>query len=144
MGWFNYYGLIALVVIMVPNIICSLVDKEAFANKFENKALIILEQIGRYGCMLFMVFNVPYTYFGFWFENALLVYLICGGALLIAYCLGWIIFRKGKSKVKMLYLSITPTLLFLFCGITVSSIPLIVLSILFGIGHITISYKNSN
>ena len=61
MGWFNYYGLIAIVIIMIPNIVCSFVDKEAFASKFENKALIILEQIGRYGCMLFMVFNVPYT-----------------------------------------------------------------------------------
>ena len=143
MGWFNYYGLIAIIVIMIPNIIVSFLDKSAFENKYSNKFFLITEQAGRYGCMVFMVFNIPYTYFGFFFINALQVYLIIGGLLLLAYCVGWAIFRRGKSKAKMLFLSITPTILFLFCGVMVSSIPLILCSIIFGIGHITISYKNA-
>ena len=143
MSWFNYYGLIAVVIILIPNIICSILNKGAFENKFNNKAIIVLEQIGRYGCMVFMVFNIPYTWFDFWFENALIVYWAVGGTLLAAYCLGWLIFWKSKSLIKALYLSITPTVLFLFCGIIIASIPLIVCAILFGACHITISYKNA-
>lgn len=144
MSWFNYYGLIIIVIIMIPNLICMFCDKSVFENKYVNKSLLILEQIGRYGCMVFITFNIPYTYFGFWFDKALIVYLSVDGALLLLYCLGWIIFGKGKSKLKMLWLSITPALLFLFSGIVVSSLPLIVFSVLFGIGHIIISCKNSN
>ena len=143
MDWFNYYGLIAIVIIMIPNILCAVLDKSAFENQCKNKAIIILEQIGRYGCMIFMVFNIPFTYFGFWFGHALTVYLTVGGALLLIYCLGWIIFRKSRSLIKALWLSVTPTVLFLFCGVIVTSIPLIVCSGLFGIGHITVSCKNS-
>ncbi|MDE7329672.1 MAG: hypothetical protein K2N30_01050 [Clostridia bacterium] len=144
MSWFNWYGLIAVVVILIPNIIISIVDKQAFENKFEGKAVIISEQIGRYGCMAFMVFNVPYTYFGFWFDNALTVYLAVGGALLFIYILGWIIFRKGRSLFKMLWLSVTPSVLFLFCGAIVSSVPLIVFAVIFSVGHITVSVKNAD
>ena len=144
MSWFNYYGLIAVAIILIPNIISAVVDKDAFANKYNNKAILVLEQIGRYGCMAFMVFNIPYTYFNFWFDSGLMVYLIVNGTLLALYILGWIIFRKGQSAIKMLWLSITPTVLFLFSGVMLLSIPLILFSIIFGIGHITISYKNRN
>lgn len=143
MSWFNYYGLIAVVIILIPNILCSVFDKGSFENKVDNKPLIIFEQTGRYGCMAFMTFNIPYTYFGFWFENALTVYLAVGGTLLAAYCLGWLIFGKSKSIIKALYLSITPAVLFLFCGILVSAVPLTVCAILFGVCHIAISYKNA-
>ncbi len=142
MSWFNYYGLIAVAIILIPNLIIAIVDKGSFANRYNNKSIIALEQIGRYGCMLFMVFNVPYTYFNFWFDSGLIAYLIVNGTLLALYILGWIIFRNGQSATKMLWLSIVPTLLFLFSGIMLLSIPLIIFSIIFGIGHITISYKN--
>lgn len=142
MGWFNYYGLIAVAIILIPNIISAVVDKGAFSDKYNNKAILVLEQIGRYGCMAFMVFNIPYTYFNFWFGSGLVVYLIVNGVLLSLYILGWIIFRKGQSAVKMLWLSIVPTVLFLFSGIMLLSIPLTIFSLIFGIGHITISYKN--
>lgn len=143
MSWFNYYGLAAIVIIMIPNILCAIFDKSAFQNNYKNKPLEICEQVGRYGCFAFMIFNIPYTYFGFFFENALTVYLITGGALLFIYCLGWAIFGKSRSKIKMLWLSVTPAVLFLFCGVMVSSVPLILCSVLFGIAHITISYKNA-
>ena len=142
MNWFNYYGLIAVAIILIPNIIGAIIDKSLFENRYNNKIMLILEQIGRYGCIVFMVFNIPYTYFNFWFDSALIAYLIVNGTLLILYILGWIIFRKGQGTIKMLWLSIVPTLLFMFSGIMLLSIPLIIFAVVFGIGHITISYKN--
>ena len=142
MGWFNYYGLIAIIAILLPNILVAILDKSAFQNKSNNKVILIVEQVGRYCCMAFLVFNIPYTYIGFWFENALAVYTIVGAILLIFYYLGWVFYRKSNCAAKMLWLSVTPTLLFLFCGIMIVSIPLILSAIIFGIGHITVSYNN--
>lgn len=142
MSWFNYYGLIAVVLILVPNIISAVTDKELFKTKYICKTILVSEQIGRYGCMAFMVFNIPYTYFNFWFSHALTVYLTVNGVMLALYILGWIVFGKGRSAVKMLWLSIVPTLLFLFSGIMLLSVPLIISAVIFGIGHITVSYKN--
>ena len=142
MGWFNYYGIAIVAVILIPNIISAIVDKGSFENSYNNKAVLISEQIGRYGCMAFMVFNIPYAYFNFWFDSALNAYLIVNGALLVLYIIGWVIFGKGRKAIKMLWLSITPTLIFLFSGIMLLSVPLIIFAVVFGIGHITISYKN--
>ena len=142
MSWFNYYGLIAVVAILLPNIIVAIVDKGAFKNKYDNKAVLAVEQIGRYCCMAFMVFNIPSTYIGFWFDNALAVYLIVGGSLLAFYYLGWIIFRKSRCTAKMLWLSITPSVLFMFCAVMLVSLNLMFSSIIFGITHIAVSYNN--
>ena len=142
MGWFNYYGLIAVVIILVPNILFAIFDKAKSALRPQNKVFLILEQIGRYGCMGFMIFNIPCTYFNFWFDGALLAYLIGGGVLLLVYCLGWTVFKNGKSLASRLWLSITPAVLFAFCGIMLLSIPLLICSVLFAVGHIYISIKN--
>ena len=142
MGWFNYYGLIAVAIILIPNIISVVTDKNLYSSAHICRPIAISEQIGRYGCMAFTVFNIPYTYFNFWFDSALLTYLIVNGILLLLYISGWIVFGKGRSTIKMLWLSITPALLFLFGGVMLLSIPLIVFAVIFGVGHITISYTN--
>ena len=143
MSWFNYYGLAIIAVIMVPNIIFAIMRKDKFTNRYHNKAVEVLEQVGRYACLVFMVFNVPYTYFNFWFDNALAVYLCVNGALCIAYVVLWIVCWNKDGKLKALSLSIVPTVIFLFSGVTLASIPLIAFSILFGINHILLSYKNA-
>ena len=144
MNWFNYFGLIIVAIILIPNIISAAVDKKSFENKCRSKVMIVSEQIGRYGCMAFMIFNIPYTYFNFWFDHAPIVYLIVNAILLVLYILGWIVFGKGRKAIKMLWLSIIPTAVFLFSGIMILSIPLIVFAAIFGISHIIISYKNRN
>lgn len=142
MGWFNVFGLVAVTVILIPNIICAIVNKGAFENGNVSRPLLILEGIGRYGCMAFCVFNVPYTYLGFWFPEALSVYLIAGGALLVLYCLGWVLYF-GRGGGMALWLSVVPTAFFLFCGGMLLSAPLLLSAVLFGIAHITISVRNT-
>lgn len=143
MSWFNYWGLIAIAVIMVPNILCAVLDKGAFENSYRNKAVNTVEQIGRYGCFALMIFNIPYTWFGFWFDKAFTVYLAVGGALLLLYCLGWAVFWKKRTILRAVWLSVTPSVLFLFCGIMLRNIPLTVFALVFAVGHITVSCKNS-
>ncbi|MDE6000795.1 MAG: hypothetical protein K2G96_00515, partial [Clostridia bacterium] len=46
MGWFNYYGLAVMAVIMIPNIIYAATHKSDADTVYKNKAVIIAEQIG--------------------------------------------------------------------------------------------------
>lgn len=143
MDWFNYYGLAIIVIIMIPNIVFAFMHKDSFNNTYKNKAVEVLEQIGRYACFILMIFNIPYTYFNFWFDYALAVYLSVNGALLLAYLIFWIVFWNKNGKPKALALSVTPSLIFLFSGIVLLNIPLIAFAILFSVNHILLSYKNA-
>lgn len=143
MSWFNYIGLIMLVVLLMPNIICYMKNKDAFNNSNSiSKGLENIEKFSRLGSMFLLVFNIPYTYIGFYFDSALFVYIIVNSCLLLAYVLTWIILWKSNTCIKALLLSVLPTLMFVFSGIMIASIPLTILSIIFMITHIMISMKN--
>lgn len=141
MGWFNYYGLVIMAIVMIPNIIYAVKNKGG-GGEYHNKAVEALEQIGRYGCFVLMIFNIPYTYFDFWFDRALVVYLSVNGGLCLAYLIFWVVCRNSSGLLKALSLSIIPSCIFLFCGVVLANVPLIVFAVLFAVFHIYISCKN--
>ena len=143
MEWFNAFGLVFLVAIMIPNIIFALKQSDAFENKYRNKAAIIIEQIGRYGCIGFMIFNIPTTEPLWWPGEMLIAYLIVDTILVLIYWLIWILCRNKNNTFRALSLSIIPSVLFLFSGIMCRSLPLIISSLIFMPSHILISYKNA-
>ena len=83
MEWINILGAVFIAVIMVPNIIFTLKCKDGFENKWNNKGVEVVEQIGRFGCFGFMVVNIPGTWFGWWCEEAFAIYLIANVVLII-------------------------------------------------------------
>lgn len=143
MNWFNFYGLIFVIIILIPNIIFAINHKDGFENKYQNKTVEFFEQIGRFGCFILMFLSIPCACIGFWFDNAKFLYLLFGGIVVFLYCLGWIVFRNENSVRKSLWLSILPSILFLQSGVLMLNIPLIVLAVVFAVCHITISYKNA-
>ncbi|WP_051931781.1 hypothetical protein [Clostridium sp. KNHs214] len=68
MNWLNVYGLIIMMIIMIPNIIFAMKEKN-FESKYNNKVVEIIEQIGRFGSMGLMIFNISVLEFGYWFDN---------------------------------------------------------------------------
>ena len=54
MEWLNIWGMIFIVVIMIPNIIFAHKYKDGFGNAHISRIIICTEQIGRYGCIGFM------------------------------------------------------------------------------------------
>ena len=143
MDRFNLTGLIFVVVLLIPNIIYAATNKDGFAGEFHNKLVETGEQIGRFGCFILMFIQPSFVTLGYIYDGAQTLYLILGIVLLALYCGGWIVFRKGNSIAKALTLSILPSVLFLESGILTLNVPLIVLSVVFAICHITISYKNT-
>lgn len=143
MTWFNYIGLIIIAIIMIPNIVFGIKNKDGYQNTYNNKAAQILEQISRYACIVLMIFNIPYTWIGFYFSFAEIVYIIVNGLFVSAYCVIWVVLWKKSGIVKALLLSVIPSLIFLFSGIMIASIPLTVFAITFAVTHILISVKNA-
>ncbi len=144
MEWFNIFGLAFITAIMIPNIIFALKHKEAFENRYHNKTIEIIEQIGRFGCFGFMIFNIPTTWFGWWSDEAFAIYLMVDAVLIVLYCTIWVIYWRKNNVFKAMALSIIPSAIFLFSGIMCRSILLIISALLFAPAHIFISYKNAD
>lgn len=143
MEWFNSFGLLIMAAIMIPNIIFAATCKDGFGNKWNNAAVEILEQIGRFGCFGFRIFNIPGTWFGWWSDEAFAVYLVVDGLLAALYCGIWAVCFRKNSVFRALALSILPSALFLFSGIMARSVLLTISALLFAPAHIAISWKNA-
>lgn len=143
MEWLNVFGLIFIVVIMIPNIVFAAKYKDGFENKRNNKRVEIIEQIGRFGCFGFMIINIPGTWFGCWSDKIFAIYLIIDIFLVMLYCIIWIICFKKSSVFRALALSIIPSIMFLFSGIMNRSVLLVIAALIFAPSHIAISYNNA-
>ena len=142
MEWLNIFGLVFIIVIMIPNIVFAIRCKDGFENKWRNKVIEVIEQVGRFGCFGSMVFNIPGTWFGWWSNEAFAFYLIIDILLITLYCVLWVICWKKDNIFRALALSIIPSVIFLFSGVMSRSILLIFSAILFAPTHILISYRN--
>ena len=143
MNWLNIFGLIMVAVIMIPNILFAMKCKDGFVNKWNNKFVETVEQIGRFGCFGFMIINIPGTWFGWWSDEAFAVYLVVDAVLVTLYCVIWAVCFRKSSVFRALALSIIPSVLFLFSGIMSRSILLTIAAVLFAPSHILISYQNA-
>ena len=143
MEWLNVFGLVMVAVIMIPNILFAMKCKDGFVNKWNNKSVETVEQIGRFGCFGFMIINIPGTWFGWWSDEAFAVYLVVDAVLVTLYCVIWAVCFRKSSVFRALALSIIPSVLFLFSGILSRSILLTIAAVLFAPSHILISYQNA-
>ena len=143
MEWLNVFGLVMVAVIMIPNILFAMKCKDGFVNKWNNKFVETVEQIGRFGCFGFMIISIPGTWFGWWSDEAFAVYLVVDAVLVTLYCVIWAICFRKSSVFRALALSIIPSVLFLFSGIMSRSILLTIAALLFAPSHIMLSYQNA-
>ena len=128
---------------MIPNIVFAIRCKDGFANNYRNKTVELVEQIGRFGCFGFMIFNIPGTWFGWASNEVFALYLILDALLVALYCILWIVCWKKNSTFKVLALSVIPSVVFLISGVMSRSILLIAAALLFAPAHIFISYQNA-
>lgn len=139
---FNYFGIIFIIVLMLPNIYASIFKKELFVNKFDDRLLIKLENIGRYLCMILMVINIQDLYGGFKSVEAFVAYLGINIILLGLYYIVWFIFYKFNNIYKNMILGIIPSLMFIISGILQNHLLLIISGIVFAYAHLKIIWKN--
>lgn len=139
-GWINFFGLIIVVLLLIPNIIYAVKhrgEKQAPAGK----AARITEQAGRYGCMLLMVLNIGLIKFGFGSIIGLLIYLFGNLSLLLAYWVCWISYFKEPSKEIAMLLSAIPVAIFLISGLALRHWLLVTAAVIFGAARIYVAKK---
>lgn len=141
-SWINIFGLFIVVLMLLPNIIYA-IKVHNIENKCKNKIMNSLEQIGRYSSMFLMAFNIGIAEFGFSAATAFVIYYIGNIILLITYWLLWILFFKKRTLWISMSLAIIPTAIFLLSGITLRHYLLLLSAVIFGIGHVYVTYQNA-
>lgn len=138
----NLFGFIIVVIMLIPNIIYGIKFK-GLENKCTNKAMNVIEQVGRYGSMALMVLPLFVWEFGFSSVFMMFVYVLGNGILLFTYLLVWVFYFKKQTMGRAMILAIAPTCIFFLSGVTLYHWALVVAAIIFGVGHIYVTYRNN-
>ena len=141
-NWINIFGGVIVALMLIPNKIYALKNKEETPEK-SNIIIRIIEQVGRYACMLLMIVPLFVGEFGFSPLEFMFNYLIGNLILLVFYYIFWVLFAKNKSLDKALALAAIPTLIFINSAISVKHWTLLVFALIFGASHVYITYINN-
>lgn len=90
-----------------------------------------------------MIFNISLLESGYWFNNGKIIYMFLISVLAMLYCFVWFLYFRKSTMEKAMLLAIIPTIIFLISGIIQGKVLLIITAVLFGIGHIIITYNNN-
>ena len=140
-GWISVFGAVIVILMMIPNIIYAIRNKDK-TNLCKNWFMNLIEQIGRFACIILMWMPLLIWKFGFSSVFEMILYLIGNGCLLVAY---WIIFAcylKRKTRKRALALAVLQTCIFLLSGLLLHHWLLAASALLFGVGHIYVTEKN--
>ncbi len=142
MNWINLFGLIIVILILLPNLIYFYRSRSVEINH-KNKAMNVLEQIGRYGSMFLLAVNVGFNEFAFQSEGEFTLCLVITSILILLYWSFWLIYFKKTSIFTSMMLAILPGILFISQGIFLRYWLLLGTSIMFSIAHCYITYHNA-
>lgn len=141
-GWLNTYGLIIVVLMLIPNIIYA-VKFRGKENQCKNWVMNILEQIGRYSAMFLMIFHIGIAEYGLSSISSFFIYIYGNSVLMLAYWISWLLFFAKRTYAKQIALAIIPPIIFLLNGILLRHVLLIIAAVIFGVGHIYVTNKNA-
>ncbi len=143
MNWINVLGLIIVLFMLIPNIVYAYKNKNT-VNLCDHKIMNIIEQIGRYSSMFLMVFNIGILEFGFASNELFVLWIIGIVVLLFLYWLFWYFYFKSPRLFFALMLAIIPSCIFIFTGLSMRHWLLVIVGILFSVGHIYVTYQNNS
>ena len=141
-GWINVFGAVVVILMLIPNIVYAIKNRDE-KNLCTNRLMNLIEQVGRYACIVLMWLPLLVWKFGFQSVFEMLLYLFGNGVLLLVY---WIVFfrhMRKKSAAKALTLAVLPSCIFLMSGILLRHWLLTGFAVLFAIGHIYVTLKNA-
>lgn len=141
-GWINVFGAVIVVLMLIPNIVYAIKNRDE-KNLCTNRVMNLIEQVGRYACIVLMWLPLLVWKFGFRSVLEMLLYLMGNGALLLAYWIVFFRYMRKMSKASALTLAILPSCIFLLSGILLRHWLLAGFAVLFATGHIYVTLKNA-
>ncbi len=163
----NFYGIITLALIMLPNIVyfqrkkndgTETVHQSGFRERNyrlkrqatgdesrdyvrQSTSVEIIESIGRYGCIFLMMINPGLYEYGFLSSIAEIVYYVLSAVLIVSYFMFWILLFKCDKKTYRIMLAVIPNLIFAANGILMYNPLLLVMTAIFAASHIYLTAK---
>lgn len=141
-GWINLFGAVIVGLMLLPNILYALKNRGE-ENRCANRWMNLIEQIGRYGCIVLMWLPLPVWKFGFRSVAEMVLYLGGNGLLLAAYWLVYARYFRERTLGRALALAIIPSCIFLMSGLLLRHWLLVGFALLFAVGHIYVTVKNA-
>ncbi len=141
-GWINLFGGIIVLLMLIPNIVYALKNREE-RNLCTNRVMNVVEQAGRYGCIVWMWLPLLVWKFGFRSASEMLLYFLGNGVLLVAYWLVFARYMRKKTAKRALVLAILPACIFLLSGLLLRHWLLVGFGLLFAVGHIYVTTINA-
>lgn len=141
-GWINGFGAGVVLLMLIPNVVYAIKNKGG-QNLCANRLMNVLEQVGRYACIVLMWLPLLVWEFGFASVLEMLLYLAGNGVLLAAYWIVFLLYFKRKSRTRALALAILPACIFLLSGLLLRHWLLAGFAVLFAVGHIYVTLKNA-
>lgn len=141
-GWINVFGAIIVVLMMIPNIVYAIKNKGE-RNRCTSRLMNVLEQIGRYACIILMWLPLLVWKFGFASVFEMLLYFLGNGTLLIAYWTLFAVYMKRRSKTLAIALAVLPACIFLLSGLLLRHWLLVGFALLFAVAHIFVTRENT-
>ena len=141
-GWINVFGAVIVILMLIPNVVYAIKNKDE-KNLCTNRWMNVIEQIGRYACIVLMWLPLLQWKFGFRSVFELLLYLFGNGALLLAYWIVFFVHMRNKRKASAPALAVLPSCIFLLSGILLRHWLLVGFAVLFAVGHIYVTLKNA-
>lgn len=123
-SWFGVFHILMIIALLIPNGIYMLQNKHV-KNKCTSRCMNLLEQIGRYGCIILMILSVK----GDWGTSDGLLAIYAAGSLvcLLLYELLWRKLLKGRSVyigfvpivvLAAFFMMLSPVVVILAVGLT--------------------------
>ena len=141
-GWINLFGGIIVLLMLIPNIVYAVKNREE-RNLCTNRVMNVVEQAGRYGCIVWMWLPLLVWKFGFRSASEMLLYFLGNGVLLVAYWLVFARYMRKKTAKRALVLAILPACIFLLSGLLLRHWLLVGFGLLFAVGHIYVTTINA-
>lgn len=141
-GWINVFGAGIVVLILIPNIVYAIRNRDE-ENLCTNRLMNVIEQIGRYACIVLMWLPLLVWKFGFQSVFELMLYLFGNGALLLAYWIVYVLYMRKRTTARALTLAVLPSCIFLLSGILLRHWLLTGFAVLFAVGHLYVTLKNA-
>lgn len=118
---FSIFNLICagvVLLLLIPNLVYALRHRGGGISS-GNRAINILEQIGRLGCIIFMVvpLGVKGGGLGFYSVEALIIWVVGTALLLLAYYVCWAFFARRPGRKLALALAVIPCGVFLLSAV---------------------------
>lgn len=140
-NFINGMGAMIVTIMLLPNILYAL-KKPQGENRCHDRRLLIMEQFGRYACIVMMVLPLGIREFGFPNVLALIIYLLGNTFTLLGYLMAWLRYWQSPDRRKAILLAILPVALFLISGITLHHWWLAGAAVLFGYAHLNVTLQN--